>query len=200
MILVDHGFTMSEHAPTTYNYQFQTVPSAIVRTLDFPLDQIDPPAADTDTGFPVFFTSQISTGAGTLGGLGRQAIDCYFSRRSGNGSGKHQQIQSIPAPSGGYEIREIYDDSLIGDINVYSETPILFAFVAEKIGAGALSSTIGFTADSAQYAYQYTFEGVQYVAYRYMHWGDSSYNSIRLAQTGALAQTDYLYTVTGGAV
>lgn len=197
MILVDHGFTMSEHVPTTYNYQFQTVPSAIVRTLDFPLDQIDPPAADTDTGFPVFFTSQIPTGAGTLGGLGRQAIDCYFSSRSGSGAGKHCQLLSVPDSIIGYRLREIYDDSVIAD-SIYSESPILFAFIADRFNAGPFSSSTGFTADGAKYAYQYTVDGIKYVHTEFLHWGDSSYNSIRLAQTGTLAQTDFLYTVSGG--
>jgi hypothetical protein len=88
----------------------------------------------------VFFTSQIPTGAGTLGGLGRQAIDCYFSSRSGSGQGKHCQLLSVPDSIIGYRLREIYDDSVIVDYQIYSETPFLFAFIADRFNAGPLSS------------------------------------------------------------
>ena len=195
MILVNRGYTLTEHAPATYNYQFQNVPSPVSRTNIFPIDQIDPPAATTDTGYPVFLASSMA--AGTLGT--HTEIDCYFSWKSASGARKHDQIQNISTDGVRYDIHEIYDDGVMIDTRVNSQSPIIFAFIAEKITMGFTGShAYEYVAEGVKLAYQYVSSGTMYVATRYLHGGDSNYNSIVLAQTGTRTQQDYLYTVSGG--
>ena len=43
MIVVNRGYTLTEHAPSTHDYQFQSVPTAVSRSNIFPLSQNDPP-------------------------------------------------------------------------------------------------------------------------------------------------------------
>ena len=195
MILVNRGYTLTEHAPTTYNYQFQNVPSPVSRTNIFPIDQIDPPAATTDTGYPVFLASSMA--AGTLGT--HTEIDCYFSWKSASGARKHDQIQNESTVAGKYDILEIYDDGARSTLTVLADSPIIFAFIAEKITMGFTGShAYEYAAEGVKLAYQYVKNGVTYVQTRNLHFGDSNYNSIVLAQTGTRTQQDYLYTVSGG--
>lgn len=202
MIIVKRGYTLTEHEPTTYNYRYQSVPSPISRTNIYPLDEYDPPdvlpKATTDTGSPVYLASQLTAGAFE----GRTEIDCYFSWRSTRGRGKHDQLRSVEISPGKYDLREIYDDNLWGDLTLNSETPILIAFICEQITMSLTNAhQYNYVAESVRYVYQYTSNGGTHIGRRYLHFNyDSDYNSILLAQTGRHTQQDYLYTVTGGIV
>lgn len=203
MIVVKNGFTMQEHAPITYNYRYQSVPSPVSRTSIYPLDQYDPPnilpAATTDTGYPVYLTSQMAVG--TIGG--NTSIDCYLSWRSSSGSNKHEQItnEQISASSG-YDIRFIHNDGYsYTSKTVGSEEPITFAFIADTIGFYLWTGAhpMEYTASGVRVAYKYVKNGIARVSTAYI-FNNERYNDVRITQTGRHTQQDLVYTVTGGVV
>lgn len=202
MIIVKRGYTLTEHEPTTYNYRYQSVPSPISRTNIYPLDEYDPPdvlpKATTDTGSPVYLASVLTAGSFE----GHTEIDCYFSWRSTRGRGKREQLRNwIDPNTGKYDLYEIYDDNLWGTLMLQSETPILFAFICEQITMSLTNAhPYEYVAENVRFMYQYTSNGGTHVGRRYLHFGNSDYNSILLSQTGRHTQQEYLYTVTGGIV
>lgn len=202
MIIVKRGYTLTEHEPTTYNYRYQSVPSPISRTNIYPLDAYDPPdvlpKATTDTGSPVYLASRLTAGSFE----GHTEIDCYFSWRSTRGRGKRDLFRNWLDPTTGkYELYEIYDDGLQSISTLYSETPILIAFICEQITMSLTNAhQYNYVAESVRVMYQYTDNSGTHIGRRYLHFNNSDYNSILLSQTGRHTQQDYLYTVSGGIV
>ena len=206
MIVVKNGFTMQEHAPITYNYRYQSIPSPVSRTNIFPLIQNDPPdvlpAAITDTGYPVYLASQMAVG--TIGG--NTSIDGYLSYRSSQGANKHIQVTSESLGAlYGYDISFSYDDgyAYTGE-QIGSEVPMIFAFITEEIAFYTWTGThaLEYSAPDFKIAYQYVKNGVPRIGVT-KFFGRSTqrrYNSLRLAQTGQHTQQDLVYTVTGGVV
>ena len=199
MIVVKNGYTMTEREPITYTYRYQSIPSPVSRTNIFPLIQNDPPAAITDTGYPVYLTSQMAVGA--IGG--NTSIDCYLSWRSPSGANKHEQItnEQISASSG-YDIRFIHNDGYsYTSKNVGSEEPITFAFIADTIGFYLWTGAhpMEYTAAGVRVAYKYVKNGIARVGTAYI-FNNERYNDVRITQTGRRTQQDLVYTVTGGVV
>ena len=52
MIIVKHGYTLTEYAPITYNYQYQAIPYPVTRTVPLPKMYY------TEAGTPVFENPQ----------------------------------------------------------------------------------------------------------------------------------------------
>lgn len=200
MILVDRGYTLTEHAPTTYNYQYQNVPSAITRTIGSPVSQFSPPMVLTTTGYPLYLTAQ-AMAADTFEGT--TEADCYISSHSTAGRGIHEVYRNVWDESEQkYRLREDADGTSALH-NKWSVVPIKFAFIADTIrnSGGIGMPNFEYYTRNAKVMYQYTDFGKTRVEVMRLYFDYyDTYNSIDIAQTGSFTQQDYLYTVTGGVV
>lgn len=207
MIIVNRGYTLTEHEPTTHNYRFQSVPTAVARSNIFPLSQNDPPqqmpAAMTDTGVPVFLTSDNLP----VGALGEATeIEFYAAWNSSAGANKLLRVENYVDPTDGkYYMRDIAHDgqaTLYG--NYPSDAPFIFALCTPYINMPyMINSThaLDYNTDNGNnavmVAYQCTLNGTIQTARRYFYENYRRYNRIRLA-AGTHTQQEYVYTVTGG--
>lgn len=207
MIVVNRGYTLTEHEPTTHNYRFQSVPTAVARSNIFPLSQNDPPqqmpAAMTDTGVPVFLTSDNLP----VGALGEATeIEFYAAWNSSEGANKLLRVENFLESDGKYYRRDIAHDGWNVVYNIPSDTPHIFALCTPCINMRfMINSThaLDYTTDNGNnavmVAYQYTRNGTIQTSRQYFYANYRRYNRIRLA-AGTHTQQDYLYTVTGGIV
>lgn len=208
MIIVNRGYTLTEHEPTTYNYRFQSVPTAVARSNIFPLSQNDPPqqmpAAMTDTGVPVFLTSDNLP----VGALGEHTeIEFYAAWNSSAGANKLLRVENFVDSDGKYYRRDIaHDGRATVDNDFSSDTPIIFALCTPNIAMPYVinsSHALEYNTDSGNnaimVAYQYENNGVARTGRMYFYENYRRYNRIRLA-AGTHIQQDYVYTVTGGIV
>lgn len=206
MIVVKNGFTMSEHAPITYNYRYQSTPSPVSRTNIFPLSQNDPPnvlpAATTDTGALVYLASQITRG--TL--VGSTELEFYMAWNSSAGANKLVRVINRLGSDGKYYMVDYaHDGGNVEYDNIPSDTPFVFALCTTSINMPYLTSTHAFeyNTDSGNnavtVAYQRTFNGVVYTGTRFFYENYRRYNRVRLA-AGSHTQTEQVYAVTGGIV
>lgn len=203
MIVVKHGYTLTEHAPSTHDYQFQCTPTLVSRTNIFPLAQNDPSAAMTDTGVPVFLTSDNLP----VGALGEHTeIEFYAAWNSSAGANKLLRVENYVDPADGkYYMRDIAHDGQAVLYGKYpSDAPFIFALCTPYINMPyMISSThaLDYNTDNGNnaviVAYQRTLNGTIQTSRRYFYENYRRYNRIRLA-AGTHTQQDYVYTVAGG--
>ena len=205
MIIVKNGFTLEEHAPTTYNYRFQSVQSPIMRTLQYPLDSISPKkCATTTTGFPVYLTGSADTAEIPVAGFqGNESVDFYMSWRSTRGSGHHERIYSLYNESAEKYSLMLWDDDTGSHVQFsnISYSPILIAICTERLEMLLYGvHEYEYAAMGAYLAYRHTgYDGTPRISKTIIDPVGKRFNSVSLAQTGTNEQQDYLYTVSGGA-
>lgn len=202
MIVVKNGFTMSEHAPITYNYRYQSTPSPVSRTNIFPLVQNDPPAAITDTGVLVYLTSS-ALPSGTL--VGSTEIEFYMAWNSSVGANKLAKVKN-DFYNGKYHVIEIAPDGYNVEWLSAFDTPVIFALSAPSISMPLATSSHAWEYntdsggnDAVTLAYQYVEDGVTYTGKKFFFENYRRYNRVRLA-AGSHTQQEQVYTVTGGIV
>lgn len=209
MIVVKRGYTLTEHAPSTHDYQFQCTPTLVSRTNVFPLAQNDPPqqmpAAMTDTGVPVFLTSDNLP----VGALGEATeIEFYAAWNSSVGANKLLRVSNYFSQSEGryYMMYHAHDgQQMLYDMSTGSDVPYILALCTPGIAMPVMinsSHALEYNTDSGgnnaiMVAYQYEYNGVARTGRRYFYENSRRYNRIRLA-AGTHTQQDYVYTVTGG--
>ena len=207
MIVVKNGFTMSEHAPITYNYRYQSTPSPVSRTNIFPLSQNDPPnvlpAATTDTGALVYLASQITRG--TL--VGSTELEFYMAWNSSAGANKLVRVINRLGSDGKYYMVDYAHDERQVDYDMYSsDTPIILALCTTSINMPYMINSahaFDYNTDSGNnavtVAYQRTIDGNIYTGTRFFYANYRRYNRVRLA-AGSHTQQEQVYAVTGGIV
>ncbi len=203
MIAVDHGYTLTEHAPTTYNYRYQNTPSPISRAIQLPVDQLNPLSATTTTGSPVFIADLSQSLSFLIDQIGTNTeISAYLSRYSTKGEGGYFRAWCI-YDSHGYAL-ELNMNGARATMRIVSDVPYCLAFVTEAIQIN-LRDSYGRPFDpytqrtKTQFLVQYTYNGRKGITRYNLGLDYYNYDSIDI-EPSTITQQDYLYTVTGGVV
>ena len=208
MIAVDRGYTLTEHAPTTYNYRYQNTPSPISRTIQLPVDQLNPLSATTTTGSPVFIANLSKDLSFLIDQIGTNTeISAYISRYCTAAYGEGVHFRAVDVYDGSYYGIRIYiNGSGVATYDQYSSSPHYLAFVTEAVEMN-LRDSYGRPFDpytrraKTKFMYQKTVDGQKQIGTFYLGAQSWDYDSIDIEPSSTtITQQDYLYTVTGGVV
>ena len=209
MIVVDHGYTLTGHAPITRNYQYQNVPNPVSRAIQLPVDQLNPLSATTTTGSPVFVANLSQSLSFLIDQIGTNTeISAYISRycTAAEGEGVHFRAADVFDGSH-YGIRIYINSSWVTTVDQYSDNPHLLAFVTEAVEVN-LRDPYGRPFDpytrraKTRFMYQrINSSGQKAISTSYLGAQSWNYDSIDIEPSSTtITQQDYLYTVTGGVV
>ena len=208
MIAVDRGYTLTEHAPTTYNYRYQNTPSPISRAIQLPVDQLNPLSATTTTGSPVFIANLSKDLSFLIDQIGTNTeISAYISRYCTAAYGEGVHFRAVDVYDGSYyELRMYINDSEFATVDRWSCSPHYLAFVTEAVEMN-LRDVYGRPFDpytrngKTKFMYQKSRDGQKYIGTFYLGVQSWDYDSIDIEPSSTtIIQQDLLYTVTGGVV
>lgn len=189
MIRVRRGYILDAHPPTEYNYQWQSVPTQLQRSVTIPVytqDEDEPAALELTTRDKVFLTERSADLP-----FDRQTIS-FFSRTS-SGSVEHRIYSEVDSVTGLYRVA--YDGGLAA-WSKQSQAPVRFSLMA---GEERLEQQGTYIINARLFGYFLGSSGWS-ISEAPGAFGSWVSNQWMLASTDTQTQQEFLYTVSGGVV
>lgn len=188
MIRVRRGYILDAHPPTEYNYQWQSVPTQLQRSVTIPVytqEEDKPAALELTTRDKVFLTERSADLP-----FNRQTIS-FFSRTD-SPPVEHRISSEEDSVSGQYRVT--YDGTQVSWDS--SLAPVRFSLMA---GEARLDSQGGYIISVRLFGYFLRYDG-WYISEASGAFGSRIQRQWMIMSTDTQTQQEFLYTVSGGIV